>query len=140
MPKAAAANAQAFLAPSFPAVVKEYDALPQTLAEAGTLRERGPQPLGDRPTVVLTALKPASPAALKAMGMTQEQAALQRRIWTGLHNDEASWSTRSRHQLVMDSTHYIQFDRPDVVIAAVREVVTAVRGSHAKAPSPASGH
>ncbi|TDX68774.1 hypothetical protein EDE05_1041, partial [Neorhizobium sp. R1-B] len=36
-------------------------------------------------------------------------------------------STRSRHQLVADSGHYIQFTRPDVVIAAILEVVDTVR-------------
>ncbi len=126
MPRAAAANAQAFLAQSLPAVLQETDALPKTLDQAGALRELGPHPFADRPLVVLTALKPNPPAMLKAIGMTEAQAAMQRKIWTGLHDDEASWSTHSRHQLVMDSTHYIQFDRPDVVIAAVKEVVDAV--------------
>jgi hypothetical protein len=30
---------------------------------------------------------------------------------------------------VANASHYIQFDRPDVVIAAVREVVARVRSS-----------
>lgn len=135
MPARAAANAQAFLAPSLPAVLQELDALSATLAEGGTLRDLGPHPLGARPTVILTALKPPPPATLKAMGMTVEQAARQRQIWTELHNDEASWSTRSRHQLVPDATHYIQFDRPDLVVSAVREVVAEVRAGPAAAPT-----
>jgi pimeloyl-ACP methyl ester carboxylesterase len=44
-----------------------------------------------------------------------------------MHDEEASWSHHSRHELVPEATHYIQFDRPDVVIAAVREVVNDVR-------------
>jgi hypothetical protein len=47
--------------------------------------------------------------------------------WQELQDDQASWSSRSLHQLVTDSTHYIQVIRPQVVIDAVREVVDAVR-------------
>ena len=43
------------------------------------------------------------------------------------HDDEATWSSHSRHEIVPDATHYIRLDRPDVVINAVREVVDAVR-------------
>ncbi len=136
MPKAAADNSQAFQSQSLPAVIDELESLPRTLDQAGTVRATGPHPFGDRPLVVLTALKPNPPAVVKAMGMTDAQAAQQRRIWTGLHDDEARWSTHSRHQLVTDATHYIQFDRPDVVIAAVREVVGSVRGQ-ASSPAPA---
>ena len=56
-----------------------------------------------------------------------------------MHNEEASWSRHSRHELVPDATHYIQFDRPDVVIAAVREVVGDVRsGGGATEAAPAA--
>jgi hypothetical protein len=37
---------------------------------------------------------------------------------------------------VPDATHYIQFDRPDVVIAAVREVVNDVRADGTSAGTP----
>jgi pimeloyl-ACP methyl ester carboxylesterase len=33
----------------------------------------------------------------------------------------------TRHELVPDATHYIQIDRPVVVIAAVKEAVADVR-------------
>lgn len=137
MPKTAADNSQAFLSQSLPAVIEELEALPVILDQAGTVRAIGPHPFGDRPLVVLTAMKPNPPGVLKAMGMSEAQATRQREIWKGLHDDEASWSTHSRHQLVPDATHYIQFDRPDVVIAAVREVVDAVRGQ-SRTPATAS--
>ncbi len=44
-----------------------------------------------------------------------------------MHDDEASWSSRSQHILVSDASHDIQFFRPDLVIAAVRSVVDSVR-------------
>jgi hypothetical protein len=47
--------------------------------------------------------------------------------WQQLHAEQARFSTRGRQQIVPDATHYIQFDRPDMVIAAVREVVDTVR-------------
>jgi hypothetical protein len=46
-----------------------------------------------------------------------------------MQDEEASWSTNSRHELVPDASHYIQFDRPDLVIAAVKEVVGKVRSA-----------
>jgi pimeloyl-ACP methyl ester carboxylesterase len=46
-----------------------------------------------------------------------------------LQNEEASWSTRSQHKLVPESGHYIQFEKPDVVIAAVRAVIDSVRAN-----------
>lgn len=35
-----------------------------------------------------------------------------------LHDDEASWSSRSRHKLVPDSTHHIQLIRPEKLLPA----------------------
>jgi len=59
--------------------------------------------------------------------MTPEQGRQVQAVWKELHDEEASWSHHTRHELVPDATHYIQFDRPDVVITAVREVVGDVR-------------
>jgi hypothetical protein len=50
-------------------------------------------------------------------------------MWKTLHDEEASWSTSSQHQLIPDAGHYIQFDRPDIVIKAVLSVVNIVRTS-----------
>jgi pimeloyl-ACP methyl ester carboxylesterase len=61
------------------------------------------------------------------MGLTREQGARLRDASRSLHDEQASWTTRGRHEYVPDASHYIQFDRPDVVIRAIREVVNAVR-------------
>jgi pimeloyl-ACP methyl ester carboxylesterase len=66
------------------------------------------------------------------MGLTAAQGARLRAAHRSLQEDEATWSHRARHEIVSDATHYIQFDRPDVVIRAVREVVDAVRTEPAK--------
>lgn len=112
----------AYASTSLPGMLAESDALGATLAEAGTFRT-----LGDRPLVVLTAMAPLPDAALKTLDLSKEDGDRFQAVWKTLHEEEASWSTRSRHQLVPDASHYIQFDRPDLVIAAVREVVELVR-------------
>jgi pimeloyl-ACP methyl ester carboxylesterase len=126
MPPAAAAAAKAYMSVSVPAALKEEYAIDTIFAQGGKLRT-----LGDRPLVVLTATKPLPAENLAQLKMTRADANKLQAVWIALHNDEASWSTRSRHQLVPDATHYIQFDRPDVVIAAVKEVVADVRGESA---------
>jgi pimeloyl-ACP methyl ester carboxylesterase len=61
-------------------------------------------------------------------GVTEEQALSQKKMWLEMHQEESHWSTAGRQVVLPDSPHYIQFDRPDVVIAAVVDVVAAVRG------------
>jgi pimeloyl-ACP methyl ester carboxylesterase len=78
---------------------------------------------------VLTAVKPLPEAELKTMQLTVAQGQQIQRVWKQLHDDEASWSHHSRREIVADSSHYIQFDRPDVVIAAVVDVVDQVRSA-----------
>lgn len=101
---------------------READALGATLDAAGRVLR-----LGDRPLVVLTATK-TSPAMLAASGLTPAQGVRMQAVWDTLQADEATWSTGSRHERVLNASHYIQFDRPDVVIDAVQDVVARVRG------------
>jgi pimeloyl-ACP methyl ester carboxylesterase len=112
----------AYISSSIGAALQEGESLDATLAAAGQLRQ-----LGDRPIVVLTATKPLPEAVLKGVQMTPEQGQRMQAAWKLLHDDEASWSHHSRHELVPEATHYIQFDKPDVVIAAVKEVVGDLR-------------
>ena len=123
----------AYISRSLGAALEELDSLDATLAAAGQLRQ-----LGDRPVVVLTAMKPYPAAMLKAMQMTTEQGRRIQAVWKDMHDDEASWSHHSRHELVPDATHYIQFDRPDIVIAAVRETVNDVRSGGTTGVAPAA--
>jgi pimeloyl-ACP methyl ester carboxylesterase len=111
-----------FVPTSLDALLKEFTALQDTLTEAGQLRQ-----LGNRPLVVLTSSMDYSDEVLKQLGKTREQIGKMAAIWLELHNDEATWSSRSEHEVFKDATHYIQFDRPDAVIAAVNKVVAQVR-------------
>jgi pimeloyl-ACP methyl ester carboxylesterase len=122
--------APAFLPRSVAGLAKETPAVPATLAAAGAMRR-----LGDRPLVVLTAGQPQPQAALDAMGVTREQGVRLRDVARSLHDDQASWTRHGRHEVVPDAGHYIQFDRPDVVIRAVREVAAAIRARNPR-PEP----
>ena len=130
-PAYAVRGTAAYTSTSLAAYLKEIDAFDQTLAEAGTFRQ-----LGDRPLFVLTATKPITAEDRASMNMTAAQATEYEARWVQLQNEEASWSTRSQHQLVSESGHYIQFEKPAVVIAAVRSVVDSVR----KAPPSLKPH
>ncbi len=116
-------QAMAAYAPtSLGAMLREYESLDQTLAEAGTARQ-----LGDRPVYILTAMAPYSAEVLATLGLTPEQGRQYKEVWKDMHDEAALWSSRSQHRLVPEADHYIQFDRPDVVIEALRSVVYEVR-------------
>ena len=74
--------------------------------------------LGTIPLVVLTAGHEMVPAALR---VPLEAA------WRGMQEEMAGLSTDSVHVLMPKSGHYIQLESPKAVIAAIQEVVTAVR-------------
>jgi pimeloyl-ACP methyl ester carboxylesterase len=85
---------------------------------------------GAMPLVVLTAAMPQSipnglPSAI-AEGYAKGYPAYLAE-WTRAHDELAALSSRGRNQLVSDSTHYIQVERPDVVIDAISEVVNESR-------------
>jgi len=123
-PKAVTAARNAYLGHSIKGAVAEISALETILNQGGRLRD-----LGNRPIVVLTAMKPYSLAALAEERLTPKQGAAQQKRWLELHDEEAGWSRRSRHESLSDSGHYVQNDRPDAVIRAADEIVAAVRGA-----------
>lgn len=122
VPANAAAAAEAYASRSMPAAMNEAVGMERTLSDVGAFRT-----LGLRPLVVLTAMRLIPDDALEPLRLTRADALKVQAIWKGLHDDQASWSSHARHQLVPDSSHYIQFDRADVIIAAVKEVVRDVR-------------
>ena len=85
---------------------------------------------GAMPLIVLTAGKPFTPPA----SMAPATAEAIRAGWPAFsaefnraHDDLAALSTRGSNRMVADAGHYIQYDRPDLVIAAIEEVVKASR-------------
>jgi hypothetical protein len=120
-PNVARVVPRAYLPASIEALRREANALPATLAAASQATR-----LGDRPLVVLTATA-KTPATLAAEGITRAQGDRMQAAWDALQSDEATWSSSGRQERVPNASHYIQFDRPDVVIGAVDEVVARVR-------------
>jgi pimeloyl-ACP methyl ester carboxylesterase len=82
---------------------------------------------GDLPLIVLTAEQTGRDA-------WQDDAAYRawNAAWRAGHAQLAARSTRGRSFIVPNTHHFIQRDRPDVVIAAVKEVVDDVRGRAAR--------
>lgn len=100
----------------------ELDGFDRTMDDA-----RAVHSFGNRPLIVLTAMAPFTPEQLKGLALKAEQGARFKQEWKALHAEQAAFSTRGRQRLVPDATHYIQVDRPEVVITAVRDVVDMVR-------------
>jgi pimeloyl-ACP methyl ester carboxylesterase len=122
LPPEAAAAMAAYASTSITGATAELDGFDQSMADA-----RAVTGFGNRPLIVLTAMAPFTAEQLKGLGMTPAAGARFKAEWQRLHAEQARFSTRGRQQTVPDATHYIQFDRPDIVIAAVREVVDTVR-------------
>jgi pimeloyl-ACP methyl ester carboxylesterase len=132
-PREALKISNAFASKSLGPVLSEWDAIPATLDAVRAFRQ-----LGARPIAVLTHMiptpEPASNCAVKGKGDKLD------RVWLELQNDIASWSVRSTHRIVCDAGHYIQFDRPDAVVAAILEVVSEVRSDPPSRAPDASLH
>ena len=112
----------AFLSASVYGLAREVEGIPATLRAASEL-----QSFGDRPFVVLTAGRGPSSSELTQMGLTAEQGKRLRAVSSALHANQAARAQRGRHTVIPDASHYIQFDRPDAVIRAIRDVVNSVR-------------
>jgi len=81
---------------------------------------------GRMPLYVLTAVV-APPLPPGMTPLVQAQAAQFHRMIGNGHARLSGLSTRGRHQFVAGAGHYIHRDKPDVVIKAIDDVVSAVR-------------
>src|ERR1700674_1067641 len=84
--------------------------------------------LGDRPVIVLTAGK----YFISGDPDEDRKAAAFHEVWVHqLQQSLARLSTRGKQVIVENSDHGIQYEAPDAVVDAVREVVTQIRtGQH----------
>jgi len=128
LPKDAAARMAAYASKSVHGATSELDGFDQTMDDARAVKS-----FGNRPVIVLTAMAPLKPAELAGLSLKAEDGARFKQEWKALNAEQAALSTRGRQQLVPDAGHYIQIDRPDLVIAAVREVVGDVRADERRA-------
>ena len=97
--------------------VAELKALPESAAEAGKTGS-----LGDMPLAVLSH-DPDKPSA----ELPADIAKPTNEAWEKMQEELAHLSTRGTQKIVKGSSHYIQIDAPEAVIAAVRDTVEQVR-------------
>jgi len=110
-----------FLPQSVSGVLAEFAALEEILGEpyeAGSF--------GDLPLIVLTAGK--SPDELPP-GMTPEIDAEISKVWSELQIELTALSTSGEQRVIDDADHYIQYDNPDAVIQAIRDVLTSIEST-----------
>lgn len=94
---------------------------PHDIEELALLRAHrasAQHPLGDMPVIVFTR---GIPEDTSAEGMRREEERRQE------HLAVSKMSRRGQHRIAARSGHHVQIDEPELVIAAIREVVAAVR-------------
>ena len=82
-----------------------------------------PMSLGDKPLVVLS----AGSRSEMFPGFSQEESDQFYEAWTKSQADLTQVSQNSEQIIAEDSGHYIQVERPDLVIDAIRRVLEAAQ-------------
>ncbi len=104
--------------------VAELKAFPESAAQTGASGS-----LGDMPLVVLSH-DPDKPSA----ELPADLAKPTNDAWEKMQEELAHLSTRGTQVIAKGSAHYVQIDRPDVFVDAVRNVVEQARGAQPAAP------
>jgi len=110
---------------SFREAVAELKALPESAAQTAATGT-----LGDTPLAVLSH-DPDKPSA----ELPPDLAKPTNDAWEKMQEELAHLSTRGTQTIAKNSAHYIQIDRPDVVIEAVRNVLEQARAAQATEPA-----
>lgn len=105
--------------------VAELKAFPESAAQTAATGS-----VGDMPLVVLSH-DPDKPSTDLPADLAKSTNA----AWEKMQEELAQLSTRGTQVIAKNSLHYIQIDRPDVVIDAVRSVVDQVRAAQPASPS-----
>ncbi|MFF2480424.1 alpha/beta fold hydrolase [Paenibacillus sp. NPDC058071] len=120
LPSQTAKAITAYQTTSLRAAFAEAAVFEDSLREAGTFRT-----LGNLPLAVLSRGKPwdaFSEAERTASGLTRELFNRTEAAWASMQAEEASWSSNSSHQVLADSSHVMQLERPDAIIAVIKDV------------------
>jgi pimeloyl-ACP methyl ester carboxylesterase len=96
-----------------------FDAFRASMAEVRDSKRS----LGDMPLVVLTHGTEGPPPP----GVSAELSAQMARVWREMQSELPRLSSNSAHFIAENSGHYIHEDSPQLVVAAVQEVVRAAR-------------
>ncbi len=103
----------------FAAVASEADAF-ERLDSPETIAAK--RRLGSMPLIVLTAAD-----TTKSPGAPPDEVKSAAVVWSHLHDDIAALSSKGVNRTIEGSGHYIQMQKPQIVVDAVFEVVDAVR-------------
>jgi pimeloyl-ACP methyl ester carboxylesterase len=103
----------------------EIDSFPESAAETAATGS-----LGDLPLAILS-----HDPDLPMNGLPADLARPMNDAWANMQEELSHLSTRGTRQIVKNSTHYIQLDRPEVVVDAVHGVVNQVRRMASSMPS-----
>lgn len=75
---------------------------------------------GDLPLIVYTVSTSGD-----GLGYTADEAAKFKKIWNSMHEEIAALSTRGIHRQLPDASHnFVTFEKPDVIAAAISEVIS----------------
>jgi pimeloyl-ACP methyl ester carboxylesterase len=108
--------------------IDEQAAWDATLKEAD-----GPHEWGNRPVFVMTGgVWPTDPS------LPADKANALRNAWRSMHDEQASWSTVSHHEIIPDGVHLLQLQKPDAVVKGVLWVVDKLRAGTPIDQSPAT--
>lgn len=105
--------------------VSEFKALSESAAQTAATGS-----LGDLPLIVLSH-DPDKPSA----DLPADLAKPTNEAWEKMQEDLVHLSTRGTQVIAKNSAHYIQMDRPDVVIEAVHKIVDQARTAQPASPS-----
>ena len=105
--------------------VAELKSFPESAAQTAAAGS-----LGDIPLAVLSH-DPETPSS----DLPPDLAKPTNEAWEKMQEEMAHLSTRGTQAVAKNSAHYIQIDRPDVVIEAIRKVVMEARSLQAASPS-----
>ncbi len=106
--------------------VAELKAFPESAAETAATGS-----LGDLPLAVLSH-DPDKPSS----ELPPDLAAPTNEAWEKMQEELAHLSTRGTQTIAKNSAHYIQIDRPDIVVEAVRKVVEQARAAETASSKP----
>jgi pimeloyl-ACP methyl ester carboxylesterase len=105
--------------------VAELKAFPESAAQTAATSS-----LGDMPLAVLSH-DPDKPSAELPPDLSKPT----NDAWEKMQEELSHLSTRGTQTIAKNSAHYIQIDRPDVVIEAIRRVVEQARAAQPASPS-----
>ena len=99
----------------------------QNIAADGQSMVNPARNYGTMPLIVLTATKDPDAWPPGFTQAAQDELPAYHSVWARGHDEYAALSSRGVNRRVPDSTHYVQYDQPQVVIDAIEEVVAAAR-------------